>query len=201
MSSLLQRSAPLAICLAALFVAACGGAPASGNGVATLDPNTGSAASAAPATRPEDPREAMLAHSQCMRDHGVTNFPDPEFGEGDVRISISGAEGIEPNSPTMQAAEQACESLRPTAPEGGTGPSKERYEEALKFAQCMRSHGVPDFPDPQMSGGGITVRQGGPGTEGSGTDPNSPTMQAAMEACQALLPGGSRQIGSSDGKP
>jgi hypothetical protein len=52
----------------------------------------------------------------------------------------------------------------------------------LKFAECMRTHGVPSFPDP--SGGGIHI---GPG---SGIDPSSPAFRAARSACDKLLPGG-----------
>jgi hypothetical protein len=60
---------------------------------------------------------------------------------------------------------------------------------ALRFAACMRSHGVPDFPDPQIQtgpGGGVGVRIGGPG---SGIDPSSPAFQAAQKACGALFGG------------
>jgi hypothetical protein len=49
----------------------------------------------------------------------------------------------------------------------------------------MRSHGVPNFPDPG-SGGGIQI---GPG---SGIDPRSPKFQAAQQACQKVLPNGGR---------
>jgi hypothetical protein len=52
----------------------------------------------------------------------------------------------------------------------------------LTFSDCMRSHGVPSFPDP--SGGGIHF---GPG---SGIDPSSPAFKAAQSACRRLLPGG-----------
>ncbi|MGO9179419.1 MAG: hypothetical protein ACLQHS_09130, partial [Candidatus Limnocylindrales bacterium] len=48
----------------------------------------------------------------------------------------------------------------------------------------MRAHGVPNFPDPKFSGGGISMN-----LNGSGIDPNSPTFQAAQQACQSLLPG------------
>jgi hypothetical protein len=55
------------------------------------------------------------------------------------------------------------------------------------FSACMRSHGVPNFPDPDAQG---RLRlQGGPGT---GINPNSPQFQAAQKACQKLLPGGGK---------
>jgi hypothetical protein len=47
----------------------------------------------------------------------------------------------------------------------------------------MRTHGVPDFPDPG-SGGGIQL------PDNAGINPRSPAFQAAKSACFKLLPGG-----------
>lgn len=77
------------------------------------------------------------------------------------------------------------ESTATTAATGqpiGTG-KRDGYSEMLNFSRCMRAHGVPNFPDPQFSGGGIRI-QGGPGL-----DKNSPNMQAAFRACHSILPG------------
>jgi hypothetical protein len=63
----------------------------------------------------------------------------------------------------------------------------ELADQLLEFAQCMRDEGI-DFPDPQFSGGGVTVQIGGP--DGDGIDPSSEAFQAAQEACGELLPGG-----------
>lgn len=52
----------------------------------------------------------------------------------------------------------------------------------LAFSQCMRSHGVPGFPDPQHFAGGnvkLTIH-----------DTGSPHLQTAMRACGQLLPSG-----------
>jgi hypothetical protein len=54
---------------------------------------------------------------------------------------------------------------------------------ALAFAKCMRSNGVPDFPDPKPGGGFIFHR-------GAGIDPSSPVFKAAQNACAKLMPGG-----------
>ena len=59
-----------------------------------------------------------LAMSRCMRSHGVTNFPDPQFGTGPgggFGIRIGGA-GLDPNSPAFQAAQKACGSIFGGAP-------------------------------------------------------------------------------------
>ncbi len=66
-----------------------------------------------------------------------------------------------------------------------------------KFSACMRSHGEPNFPDPEISssGGGTSVRLRV--TPSSGIDPGSPTFKAAQQACRAFAPGESP--GSSSG--
>jgi hypothetical protein len=58
-----------------------------------------------------------------MRDHGVTNFPDPDENGG---LQITGGPGLDPNDPKFQAAQTACEKYRPsggptTTTTGGTG--------------------------------------------------------------------------------
>jgi hypothetical protein len=128
------------------------------------------------------------AYSACMRSHGVPNFPDPD-SQG--RIAIKGGQsangtkfGLDPNSPGFQTAQKACKSLQPG---GNVTPAQKAQmrSQELKFSACMRSHGVPKFPDPD-SNGGMQLRAG-PGT---GIDPSSPQFQAAQKACQALQPGG-----------
>jgi hypothetical protein len=61
------------------------------------------------------------------------------------------------------------------------------YAQGLKFSQCMRSHGVPSFPDPQPNGSMLLRAQ--PGTS---LNPQAPAFQSAQSACKHLLPGGGR---------
>jgi hypothetical protein len=58
--------------------------------------------------------------------------------------------------------------------------------QAVRYAACMRSHGLPNFPDPQpiAHGGEQGIRIQTP-------DLNSPQAQTAAKACSMLLPGGS----------
>ena len=63
-----------------------------------------------------------------------------------------------------------------------TQPASNPSTQLLAFSECMRSHGVPSFPDP--NGQGIHI---GPG---SGIDPSSPAVKAARSTCAKLLPGG-----------
>jgi hypothetical protein len=67
------------------------------------------------------------------------------------------------------------------------------YSQALAFSRCMRAHGVPNFPDPVSSGGGIRISIG----TNSGLSPSSPAFQSAQTACKHLLPGG----GPGSGRP
>lgn len=53
----------------------------------------------------------------------------------------------------------------------------------VSYSKCMRSHGVPRFPDPS-AGGGIHI------TAGSGVSPFSPAFQSAQQSCKKELPGG-----------
>jgi hypothetical protein len=71
--------------------------------------------------------------------------------------------------------------------------------ELTRFATCVRAHGVPDFPDPQLSTSGGSVKitmQAHPGPHG--TD-DSASFQSAQQACRSLLPAGLSSGGSTPG--
>jgi hypothetical protein len=131
----------------------------------------------------------MRKFASCMRSHGVPTFPDPS-ADGTVTFS-----GIDPESSSFTSAQKAC---RKYTPNGGQAPSPaeqaKAQAQALKFSACMRSHGVPKFPDPQFSGGRASLRIG----PSSGIDPSSPVFQAAEKACRGNLPG---SIQSRKGAP
>jgi hypothetical protein len=75
-------------------------------------------------------------------------------------------------------------------PNGGAPPSPaeqaKMLAQLLQYSECMRSHGITDFPDPQSSNGrvGISINAG----PGSDLNPDNPQFQAAQKACQKLLP-------------
>jgi hypothetical protein len=61
---------------------------------------------------------------------------------------------------------------------------------ALRMSQCMRAHGIKDFPDPNSQGGiGVKV------SPGSDLNPNNPQFKAANAACQHLMPGSKTGVG------
>jgi hypothetical protein len=153
---------PLAV--ASVALGACGGGGADDATAGTGD-------------RRAEFREAALKFAKCMREHGV-DMPDPKPGEGG-RITLGGP-GMGPeDQPKMEAAQKACqkflESVRP--PEMSAEQEQEFKERSLKYARCMREHGI-DMPDPQFQGGGrMTQRME------DGIDPNSQRFRDATEAC------------------
>ena len=71
-----------------------------------------------------------------------------------------------------------------SAPKSGSSkPGAASTNPALAFSRCMRSHSVPNFPDPSSSGGFVFQA-------GSGLDPSSPSVKAAQAKCQKLVGGG-----------
>jgi len=166
---------PLAAALACgLALSACGS-----------DDNTGEPA----ADREQANRDAMLAYTKCMREHGI-DMPDPEPGQRGIRLAAP--EGTTPEE--MEEAESACrkhlEDIE--APELSEEQKKEFQEAALAHARCMREHGI-DMPDPTFNEDGeaqIRIRRGDGAT---GPDPDDPKWKAAEEACRDKLPfGGER---------
>ena len=61
-------------------------------------------------------RSQAFQYSACMRDHGVSNFPDPVFSGGNETVTLNGQ--VDTGSATFQAADAACQSLLP-GPAGG----------------------------------------------------------------------------------
>jgi hypothetical protein len=195
----------------ALLVAACGGNP-SNSAVAHLAPTTtskaagahdgssqpssnpGSGGAAGPAGGGPGPggqsqfsmaggnQSQMLAYSHCMQTHGVPNFPEPN-GQG----VISG-QGLNPSSPSFVAADKDCRHLLPNGGQPTPAQQAQAMAQALKFSECMRAHGISDFPDPQSGpGGGIAIRLRA--TPGSDLNPQNPQFQAAQKACQGIMGG------------
>jgi hypothetical protein len=179
----------------ALLVAGCGGGSKSPTvahlGSSTTSSTSSSSASAgsgaAGSGSAASPDSQAVAFSACMRAHGVPSFPDPQVSTsgGEVRVAVRVTPAITGN-PKFQSAQQACGKLLPG---GGPGSgsnhqiSPQEQSQYLKAAACIRAHGIPSFPDPTFSGGGVHVSQ-------KGIDLHSPQARAAEEACQSLIPGG-----------
>jgi hypothetical protein len=141
-------------------------------------------------------QQQMVAFSKCMRTHGEPDFPEPV--EGRLVIHGSPNSGLDPGSAQFQSAMRSCQSMAPRGGPASPAQSAEFQAKALKFSACMRTHGVPGFPDPVISGNGIRLTL----NKASGIDPRSPQFQAAQRACQSLMPlppGGGRTDGPEGG--
>ena len=167
---------------ALLSVALVGSAAAQ---VATLaEPDPDAEETAAPVSEDLDGQEALLEWAQCMRDNGI-DMDDPQFGADGGRLGFGpgGADvSFDPSSTEFLAAMDAggnvLEALRPeTDPE----EEAERAEQQLVIAECMRELGW-DFRDPASGGGfGAQIRF----IQEAGIDPQDPTFQTDITACQA----------------
>ncbi len=148
-----------------LLVSACGGSSPSGSAGRPSAANFG---------RP------FVAFAVCMRAHGLLDYPDPQVSSsgGEVHVRISPG-GLNPNSPGFKAAGDACHGLLPNGGAPGGVNSAQQRAAALKFAVCMRSHGVPDFPDPSHDGAFDLA---------SAINPQAPQFQRAMHACTKVRP-------------
>ena len=131
--------------------------------------------------------DPLLAVSECMRGHGVTNFPDPT-GDG---INIAGT-GINPDSPAFKSAQASCSKLMPGGGPG-THASEQEIKQDTEMAECMREHGVTGFPDPIVTATppAIDQSQYSSAEYGNGIfigvpksiNERSPAFEAAAKAC------------------
>lgn len=132
------------------------------------------------------PHNSPYAVARCMRANGLSQFPDPSQGSGGIGFpgglvfSNTGelvVNGIGFSGPALKRAESACKAYLPP---GGPPPvlSAQQRAQQLRLAQCMRAHGVPNFPDPGSGGpgGGAAVQVPLPGS-------NSPAFNHALQVC------------------
>ena len=135
-------------------------AAACSSGIAS---STGPGGSSTPGRSTSSP--STVAYSRCIRSHGVPNFPDPPSNGGVPKVS---AQELGVSNSQLQAAQRACQQMYPS--NGGsfqqsiqqcelTGDCPQTVvQQALnvmrKYARCMRSHGLPNWPDPTIDSQG-----------------------------------------------
>jgi hypothetical protein len=161
-------TAVVALAAVSLLAAGCGGGSQGVPSVASTTP-------AATTTTPT--QNGLLAFSQCMRSHGLANFPDPQrFAGGNVKLTIH---QVAAGNPHYQTAMNACMHLLPNR--GGSGSqetTRAQLADMLSFARCMRSHGVARFPDPTAQGE-LTVEM----VQAQGIDVHSPAVLRVVRTC------------------
>lgn len=178
-----MRVLPAVAVMSAVLVAGCGAGGA-------RNPSSKTSRSRASTGGGSVSTRSTLAFSKCMRAGGVPNFPDltargmriaSTQGPDGKTLSVN---GVSVNAPAFAAARQRCQ---PYMAHTQVSPAQaaQTQQRGLEFARCMRSHGVPTFPDPFLSsrGGNQQVRL-------SGVNPRSPAFRAAAKACGGFGPKG-----------
>jgi hypothetical protein len=125
--------------LAALAMVALIGAGCS-NGAAEKGTASSSATASSTADKELTARDKGVKFSECIRAHGVTDFPDPN-ATGDYQYGVSVTPAV------WKRATTACKALQPPGTLSAKRTPKQQSA-SLRFAQCVRDHGVKDFPDP-----------------------------------------------------
>jgi hypothetical protein len=182
------RAVLIALAAFGFALSACGGGSAAPGIASVVSSSTATTvASTAPPSSSEALYKDELKYAQCMRTHGVPNFPDPSPGGG---FTVSA--GTDPSSPAFAA----CQKLLPGggAPVWGAPPTAQALAGMLKVAQCMRRHGISDFPDPRTSIpsdragiGDIADRDGVILIFPPGFDEQSPQFTRAATVCSFQL--------------
>jgi hypothetical protein len=161
-----------------LLTAACG---ASSGGT----PSSGSTPSSGTSGGTSAYLTDKLGLARCLRAHGVPNYPDPD------------SSGQEPaatkqliSTPQGQAAVGACSYWDDRVHNDVASSVANLATEAeyVRFAHCMRSHGLPNFPDPAIVEGRVEFLLN-PGQDGF--DPHSAQVLAKARQCESVLPAGS----------
>ena len=165
-----RRRRPLAgLALIALLpmISACGSTAPAETGSGTGANNTASSA------------QTGVRFAECMRSNGVGKFPDPG-ASGKLTIdAIANGSSVDPNTPAFKQAISACKKLEPAGFTGSKRTSQQQ-DAALKFAQCIRSNGVQDFPDPIPNGPLVDT-----GRIPSSNQPGGMSiLNAAMQKCR-----------------
>jgi hypothetical protein len=168
-----------------LTLAACGGTPPTAAPSRTEGRSAGS--------------PSAVAYSACMRSNGVPTFPDPDSSGGLPKVD---AHQLGVSSAKLVAARGTCQHLLPAnggaidaasiqrcmmADDCPSALGQQVRSEELDFARCMRSHGVPNWPDPIIDSQGrpvfaISISE-------DGFDPYSAPIWAKGNECSHLMPG------------
>jgi hypothetical protein len=121
-----------------------------------------------------------MPYVQCMRAHGVPDFPDPNAEGKPFTAQNLQPAGVAPDSPQFEAASTTCAHLLvPPSP----AQLAQQARELVRYAACMRAHGLPDFPDPS------TTANGGSSLDLTQPILDSPDFQPAEQACHSVDPG------------
>jgi predicted small secreted protein len=164
-----------ALATLAVLVAGCG------NGTQGVPAGAGNIAAPSGGNGTGSIHEKAVKFAECMRANGVSAFPDPAASGSFTIDAVVNGSSLDPSSAAWKKAVGACKNLEPPGFTGGKVTPSQRTSR-LKFAQCMRDNGVPDFPDPTPNGPLIDTNRI---PSLAGKDPrNDPGLNAAMQTCR-----------------
>jgi hypothetical protein len=150
-------------------------------GLAACSPSGGSGSSTA-AAGGQDAAAVWHEVVSCARANGMPSFPDPQI-DANGQPQWPGGEPPRPPESVMRACRSIIDRLPAEAP-AADGADPANVPALLKFAACVREHGVPTFPDP-MSDGRFPV---------SIKSDRSRVFLDAMTVCMRLNPDANGQI-------
>lgn len=148
-----------ALAMLALTIAGCSNTSAGGN-------NTSAS------------REMAVKFAECMRNNGVSAFPDPGASSAFTIDEVANGSRVDTSTAGFKQAMSACKNLEPPGFTGGKVTPSQRTAR-LKFAQCVRANGVPDFPDPTPNGPLIDTNR----IPSAATAAGMSALHAAMHKC------------------
>ncbi|HEX3511984.1 MAG TPA: hypothetical protein VHT27_12885 [Solirubrobacteraceae bacterium] len=162
-----------------MFAAGCG---SSAPGVPTASNASTAPTAGGPQTKEQVEADA-IRFSGCMRSHGVPDFPEAASSPGGFKHSLDPAKA---HSPAFASAEAACRYLLPRGSGGSESPAQTQARVAalLSFTRCLRSHGVPKFPDPS-AGGELTHEM----LAAAGVNVHDAAVLRAADACVGVTHG------------
>jgi hypothetical protein len=121
----------------------------------------------------------MDAYTQCLADHGVV-LEEYTAEDGSIqRRPDKDRNDIK----DINDAIGACVGQLPDEGVTATPPSPEDLAALQHYAECVREHGIPEFPDPDPATGNFAMDDAT-----AGQVKQNPALHAAMDACSSMLP-------------
>ncbi len=169
-----RRPRPLAaFVLVAVIGAGCGSSTPSETG--TASPSSTAGNSGAGASKKLSAREKAVKFAECIREHGVSDFPDPN-AKNDFEYGVSVTAAV------WKKATTACKDLQPPGTLSAKRTPKQQSA-GLRFADCIRNNGVKDFPDPVNGEPLVNTYKIPSSNRPGGMD----ILNAAMKKCGTVL--------------
>ena len=174
----------ISVCMASAAAACSSGGPGSRS-------SAGSPSAGSPASGTGQVMAVMQQWAQCIRSHGMPNWPDP------IINPVTSYPDFPQDAPRIPAStQQACGSITSRLPpqaQASHPPTARSMQSLLRFARCMRSHGIPGWPAPNALGEFPLTQQMAIGIK-KGAIQVKGTDHTAMTACISYVPGGTQYL-------